>query len=309
MIQPQIAQPHRMVMDRRKLLVASLGAGLALRFRGGATLAQEATAPAAPLAVPANAVAWPKYNLNTASTEQFMSIPGAGERMTREFEEYRPYTSIGQFRGEIGKYVSPQEVAAFEAYVFVPVDPNQADTDTLQQLPGVTAEVADALIAGRPYDSPETFLTALGQHAPAELVAAADTFLADAGPIATWVKYNLNTASSEQFQGIPGAGERMTREFEEYRPYTSIGQFRAEIGKYVSPEDVAAFERYLFVPVAPGEADPDTLQQLPGSTPRWHKPSARKARSPPSSHSSRRWTRRSRPSWSPSPKRTWWPHE
>jgi DNA uptake protein ComE-like DNA-binding protein len=264
MIQPQIAQPHRMVMDRRKLLVASLGAGLALRFRGGATLAQEATAPAAPLAVPANAVAWPKYNLNTASTEQFMSIPGAGERMTREFEEYRPYTSIGQFRGEIGKYVSPQEVAAFEAYVFVPVDPNQADTDTLQQLPGVTAEVADALIAGRPYDSPETFLTALGQHAPAELVAAADTFLADAGPIATWVKYNLNTASSEQFQGIPGAGERMTREFEEYRPYTSIGQFRAEVGKYVSPEEVAAFERYLFVPVAPGETDPDTLQQLPG---------------------------------------------
>jgi DNA uptake protein ComE-like DNA-binding protein len=264
MNQPQIAQPHRIVMGRRKLLVASLGAGLALRFGGRVTLAQEATAPAEPLAVPTNAVAWPKYNLNTASTEQFLSIPGAGERMTREFQEYRPYTSIGQFRGEIGKYVSPQEVAAFEAYVFVPVDPNQADTDTLQQLPGVTAEVADALIAGRPYDSPETFLTALGQHAPAELVAAADTFLADAGPIATWVKYNLNTASSEQFQGIPGAGERMTREFEEYRPYTSIGQFRAEVGKYVSPEEVAAFERYLFVPVAPGETDPDTLQQLPG---------------------------------------------
>ena len=103
------------------------------------------------------------------------------------------------------------------------------------------------------------------QHAPAELVTAAGTFLApDAGPIATWVKYNLNTASSEQLQGIPGAGDRMTREFEEYRPYTSIGQFRGEIGKYVSPEEVAAFERYLFVPVAPSEADPDTLQQLPG---------------------------------------------
>ena len=32
-----------------------------------------------------------------------MGIPGAGDRMTREFEEYRPYTSIGQFRGEIGE--------------------------------------------------------------------------------------------------------------------------------------------------------------------------------------------------------------
>src|SRR5829696_4291225 len=253
------------VMSRREVLVASLGAGLALRLGGSAVLAQESAAAAETIAVPDNAVAWPKYNLNTASTEQFMSIPGAGERMTREFEEYRPYTSIGQFRGEIGKYVSPEEVAAFEAYVFVPVDPNQADTDSLQQLPGVTAEVADALIAGRPYDSAENFLSALGQHAPAELVAAANTFLAeDAGPSATWVKYNLNTASTEQFQGIPGAGERMTREFEEYRPYTSIGQFRAEIGKYVSPEEVAAFERYLFVPVDPSQVDPDTMQQLPG---------------------------------------------
>jgi DNA uptake protein ComE-like DNA-binding protein len=253
------------VMGRRELLVASLGAGLALRFGGSVALAQEPVAPAKPLAaVPANAVAWPKYNLNSASTQQFMSIPGAGERMTREFEEYRPYSSIGQFRGEMGKYVSPQEVAAFEAYLLVPVDPNQADIDTLQQLPGVTAEIADALIADRPYDSAETFLTLLGQHAPAELVAAADTFLADAGPIATWVKYNLNTASTEQLQGIPGAGEQMTREFEEYRPYTNIAQFRGELGKYVSPEDVAAFEKYLFVPVAPSQVDVDTLQQLPG---------------------------------------------
>src|SRR5215218_1532329 len=174
---PMIEQAQRIVIGRRELLVASLGAGLALRLGGQVVLAQEVTPPVEALAVPANGVAWPKYNLNAASTEHFMTIPGAGERMTREFEEYRLYTSIGQFRGEIGKYVSPEEVVAFETYVFVPVDPNQADTDTLQQLPGVTAEVADALIAGHPYDTSETFLTALGQHAPAELVAAANTFL------------------------------------------------------------------------------------------------------------------------------------
>src|SRR5215212_3132255 len=112
-------QTHRIVTSRRTLLVASLGAGMALRLGGNLVLAQETTPPEGALAVPANAAAWPKYNLNSASTEQFMSIPGAGERMTREFEEYRPYTSIGQFRGEIGKYVSPEEVAAFEAYLFV----------------------------------------------------------------------------------------------------------------------------------------------------------------------------------------------
>jgi hypothetical protein len=81
-------RPHRIVMGRRELLVASRGAGLALRLGGSVALAQEPVAASAPLAVSANAVAWPTSNLNTASTEQFMSIQGAGERMTREFEEY-----------------------------------------------------------------------------------------------------------------------------------------------------------------------------------------------------------------------------
>src|SRR5829696_7057677 len=149
------------VMSRREVLVASLGAGLALRLGGSAVLAQESAAAAETIAVPDNAVAWPKYNLNTASSEQFMSIPGAGDRMTREFEEYRPYASIGQFRGEIGKYVSPQEVAAFEAYLFVPVDPNQADAETLQQLPGVNADVAQTLSAEGPFTTIESFLATL----------------------------------------------------------------------------------------------------------------------------------------------------
>jgi len=177
MNQPGIAQPHRIVMGRRKLLVASLGAGLALRFGGRVTLAQEATAPAEPLAVPANAVVWPKYNLNTASTEQFMSIPAAGERMTREFQEYRPYTSIGQFRAEIGKYVSPEEVAAFERYLFVPVAPGEADPDTLQQLPGVNADVAQTLDAEGPFDSVEAFLAALETTIAPELVAFAKAYV------------------------------------------------------------------------------------------------------------------------------------
>jgi DNA uptake protein ComE-like DNA-binding protein len=255
----------RPAIDRRRLIVAAAGAGLTLCVRGTPTFAQTTTAPAGTTAVPTGAVGWLKYNLNSASTEQFQGIPGAGERMTREFEEYRPYTSIGQFRAELGKYISPEEVAAFETYLFVPVDVNQADADTMQQLPGATADVAQALIAARPYANADAFVTALGGQMAPELVAAAKTFLAPgAAETATWIKYNLNSASTAQLQGVPGAGERMTREFEEYRPYTSIGQFRAELGKYISPEEVANFEKYLFVPVDPTQADSDTLQQLPG---------------------------------------------
>jgi DNA uptake protein ComE-like DNA-binding protein len=58
-------------------------------------------------------------NLNTASDEDILSIPGLGQRMLHEFKEYRPYQNIEQFRREIGKYVSAKEVARFERYVTV----------------------------------------------------------------------------------------------------------------------------------------------------------------------------------------------
>src|SRR4051794_18800874 len=35
-----------------------------------------------------------KFNLNTVTPEQILTIPNAGNRMVREFQEYRPYTSI-----------------------------------------------------------------------------------------------------------------------------------------------------------------------------------------------------------------------
>lgn len=116
-------------------------------------------------------------NLNTASEEEILLIPGVGDRMAYEFDEYRPYVALAQFHREIDKYVDDDELARLEQYVFVPI--------------------------------------------------------------------NLNTASDEAILTIPGLGARMLREFKEYRPYTNIEQFRREIGKYVSDEEVARFERYV----------------------------------------------------------------
>jgi DNA uptake protein ComE-like DNA-binding protein len=118
-------------------------------------------------------------NLNTATREQILLIPRAGQRMAREFEEYRPYRAMAQFQREIAKYVDATELARLGQYVFVPI--------------------------------------------------------------------NLNTASDADILTIPGLGNRMLREFKEYRPYTSIEQFRREIGKYVSKEEVARFERYVTI--------------------------------------------------------------
>ena len=102
-----------------------------------------------------------RLNLNASTREEFGEIPGVGNRMVREFMEYRPYVSIRQFRREIGKYVSDEQVAAYDQYVFVPIDPNEADAETLQQLPGVDEDTAATLIEARPYADAGAFLEQL----------------------------------------------------------------------------------------------------------------------------------------------------
>ena len=140
-----------------------------------------ATANANAAATPAPTSSGPiaKVNLNSATEADLLrAIPNLGNRMVHEFEEYRPYRSIFQFRKEIGKYVDQAQVAEYEKYIFVPIDENQSDAATLQQIPGLDATEAQALIAGRPYASREAFLAKLGEKLTPDELTVAKTYLA-----------------------------------------------------------------------------------------------------------------------------------
>ena len=56
-------------------------------------------------------------NLNLATDDDILSIPGAGTRMVREFKEYRPWKAKAQFDKEIGKYVGAKETERLWRYV------------------------------------------------------------------------------------------------------------------------------------------------------------------------------------------------
>lgn len=223
--------------------------------------AQDATpaATAEPVAQP-----FTLLDLNAATVEDFLTIPGMTEGLIGEFEEYRPYISISQFRQEIGKYIDVSELDAYQPYVYVPIQIDDSDAATLQQIPGVTPEIADELMAGRPYETVDTFLTALGAHLTPDQIAYGANFVE--GYVKPFTLLNLNTATAEEFLTIPGMTQRMTREFDEYRPYVSISQFRQEIGKYVDEAQVAAYEEYVYVPIQPNDSDIATVQQIPGLT-------------------------------------------
>lgn len=118
-------------------------------------------------------------NLNTGTRDEILLIPGAGNRMAREFAEYRPWRTWAQFDKEISKYVGQAETDRLKQYVFIPV--------------------------------------------------------------------NLNTGTDADILTIPGAGQRMLREFKEYRPWKTKEQFEKEIGKYVGPKEVARLWRYVVI--------------------------------------------------------------
>ena len=106
-----------------------------------------------------------KLNLNTASKEAFMSIPGVGERMAREFDEYRPYDSIQQFRREMSKYVDEATIAGYEDHVFVPIDINNSDAETVAQILGLDLAGAEQLVGMRPFADQDAFISAVTEVA------------------------------------------------------------------------------------------------------------------------------------------------
>ncbi|MCA9985880.1 MAG: hypothetical protein KDE59_16355 [Anaerolineales bacterium] len=138
----------------------------------------EAEATAEPTAA-TSPVVNEKLDLNTVTEDQLLAtIPNFGNRMVREFFEYRPYISIAQFRREIGKYVDDAQIAEYELYVYLPIDVDNADAATVAQIPGLDEAQAEALIAGRPFGSNEAFLAALAEYLTPEQVAVAAGYLA-----------------------------------------------------------------------------------------------------------------------------------
>lgn len=116
-------------------------------------------------------------NLNTASKEEILMIPGVGNRMLGEFLEYRPYKALAQFRREIGKYVDDKEVARLEQYVFVPIGLNTASDEDILTIPGLGNRMLGEFKEYRPYKSIEQFRREIGKYVNDKEVARLERYV------------------------------------------------------------------------------------------------------------------------------------
>ena len=119
------------------------------------------------------------------------------------------------------------------------LDPNTATRAEIGEIPGVDAGVADAIVAGRPYDDMVAVDAAVGDGLTDEQQEAVYAQL--------WMPLDLNSTAEEDFLLIPGVGPRMAHEFEEYRPYDAIERWRREMAKYVDEDEIARMEKFVTI--------------------------------------------------------------
>ena len=103
-------------------------------------------------------------NLNTATREEILLVPGAGTRMAREFAEYRPWRNWAQFDKEIGKYVGQEATDKLKQYCFIPINLNTATDEDFLTIPGAGARMVREFKEYRPWKTKAQFDKEIGKY-------------------------------------------------------------------------------------------------------------------------------------------------
>jgi DNA uptake protein ComE-like DNA-binding protein len=103
-------------------------------------------------------------NLNTATRDEILLIPGIAQKMAHEFDEYRPWKTWAQFDKEIGKYVGKEETDRLKQYVFIPVNLNTATDEDIMSIPGAGQKMVHEFKEYRPWKTKAQFDKEIGKY-------------------------------------------------------------------------------------------------------------------------------------------------
>ncbi len=174
---------------------------------------------------------------NTATEKDLLSVPGITPALAKAIVGRRPFLTMTEFDGLLGASLSREQRADVYRRVFVQINLNTASDAEILMIPGLGNRMLEEFKEYRPYKALSQFRREIGKYVDDKEVARLEQYV--------FVPINLNSASDADILSIPGMGQRMLREFKEYRPYKAMAQFRREIGKYVDDKEVARLERYV----------------------------------------------------------------
>ena len=173
---------------------------------------------------------------NTASEKDLLSVPGVTPALAKGILDRRPFMNMTDLDSLLGTLSREQRTDAYRR-LFVQINLNTASDAEILLIPGMGNRMLEEFKEYRPYKALAQFRREIGKYVDEKEVARFEQYV--------FVPINLNTATDADILSIPGMGQRMLREFKEYRPYKAMVQFRREIGKYVDDKEVARLERYV----------------------------------------------------------------
>jgi len=179
-------------------------------------------------------------DLNSAAEKDLAALPHMTPAVVKALVEKRPFANVV----ELNTWLASQGINADHAKelygkAFVHVNLNTGTRDEILLIPGAGTRMAREFAEYRPWKTWAQFDKEISKY-----VGQAET---DRLKQHVFIPINLNTATDEDILSIPNLGQRMLREFKEYRPWKSKEQFDKEIGKYVGPKETARLWRYVVI--------------------------------------------------------------
>lgn len=177
---------------------------------------------------------------NVAAEADLAKLPHTNAAIAKALVGRRPFltmTALDTFLQS--QKLNRMQLNELYGRLFLHINLNAAANEEIQLIPNLGPRMLREFLEYRPYAALAVFHREIAKYVDEKELARLEQYV--------FVPITLNTASDADILTIPGLGNRMLREFKEYRPYKAMEQFRREMGKYVSKEEVARLERYVTI--------------------------------------------------------------
>lgn len=177
---------------------------------------------------------------NLVPEAELAALPGMTPAIAKALIAARPFANIVAFNTFLeGQKLTKEQIDAFYLKAFIHVNLNTGTREEILLIPGAGARMVREFGEYRPWVSWAQFDKEISKYVGQEETDRLKQYV--------FIPVNLNTGSDEDIFSIPGAGRRMVREFNEYRPWKTKAQFEREIGKYVDAKEVARLWRFVVI--------------------------------------------------------------
>jgi hypothetical protein len=182
---------------------------------------------------------------NVAADSTMTAVPHVNAGIAEALKAARPILSAVSLDSILAsKALTKAQRTETFGKMFVHVDVNRGTDAEFMLIPGMDAKKLNAVKAGRPWKDFASFRTEVAKASNAAEAARLEQYL--------FIPIELNTFTNDimdTFASIGVGTTRWKREFNEYRPWTSMEQFDREIGKYVRtrPTELQRLKRYVII--------------------------------------------------------------